>query len=274
MDNENQRKPNLADVQSECPALPIPLDRVGIRNLPIPLSLEACPDMTPASVGRLDLTVELASTCRGVHMSRLVQCAQNLGPILNWDSLNRLLRDACASLQSPASACVLGFPLLLSRSVAPSLAGFASRQVSIAGQLKNDRCAFQIGIAAPVMTVCPCSLAISHKAAHSQRAIISLHVQIAPQKPLINVLADLIGLAENCGSAMAYPLLKRQHEKAITEAAFGRPRFVEDAAREAAGALATWSAVEAYEVEVESLESIHEHNAVAVIRTPNWRQLP
>ena len=76
----------------------------------------------------------------------------------------------------------------------------------------------------------------------------------------------LILLAEAAGSSPVYPLLKREDEKFVTEAAFASPAFVEDVARRVAASLEAHPHALAFEVEVESMESIHNHNAFAVIR--------
>ena len=66
-----------------------------------------------------------------------------------------------------------------------------------------------------------------------------------------------------------YPLLKREDEKAVTEAAYNTPRFVEDVVREVALKLDDEPRVTGYQVQAKSFESIHNHNAVALVEE-NW----
>ena len=78
---------------------------------------------------------------------------------------------------------------------------------------------------------------------------------------------DLIDLVEQCASAPIYPLLKREDEKFVTELAYNNPKFVEDLVREVYSKLLEKykSRISKIKVEVTSDESIHQHEAFAVI---------
>ena len=78
-------------------------------------------------------------------------------------------------------------------------------------------------------------------------------------------LEDFIDIAEASGSSAVYTLLKREDEKYVTEHAFAHPAFVEDVVRNVAQRLSEHGQVEWFSVEVESMESIHNHNAFARI---------
>jgi GTP cyclohydrolase I len=72
-------------------------------------------------------------------------------------------------------------------------------------------------------------------------------------------------MADAAASAPVYGLLKRPDEKFVTERAYDNPRFVEDAVRELALLLEADKRITWYRAEVESMESIHNHNAFAVV---------
>ena len=72
-------------------------------------------------------------------------------------------------------------------------------------------------------------------------------------------------MAEAGASAPIYSLLKRPDEKYVTEEAYQHPRFVEDAVREIAMQLEEDQRIDWYQVTVESMESIHNHNAFATV---------
>ena len=78
-------------------------------------------------------------------------------------------------------------------------------------------------------------------------------------------IEDFIEIAEQSGSSAVYTLLKREDEKFVTENAFAHPTFVEDVVRNVAQRLSEHGQVEWFSVEVESMESIHNHNAFARI---------
>ena len=66
-------------------------------------------------------------------------------------------------------------------------------------------------------------------------------------------------------SCELYGLLKRPDEKFVTERAYDNPKFVEDMVRDVAAALNADERIDAYVVESENFESIHNHSAYALI---------
>ncbi|NIQ99717.1 MAG: GTP cyclohydrolase I FolE2, partial [Gemmatimonadales bacterium] len=50
-------------------------------------------------------------------------------------------------------------------------------------------------------------------------------------------IEELVEMLQHQGSAEIYPLLKREDEKSVTEAAYEHPKFVEDVLRDVVGAL-------------------------------------
>jgi GTP cyclohydrolase I len=67
------------------------------------------------------------------------------------------------------------------------------------------------------------------------------------------------------GQLQLYSVLKRPDEKYVTEAAYDNPVFVEDLVRNVALKVREQSRVKWFRVEAENFESIHNHNAWAVI---------
>ena len=78
-------------------------------------------------------------------------------------------------------------------------------------------------------------------------------------------LEEFIDIAEASGSSPVYTVLKREDEKYVTEHAFASPCFVEDVVRNVASRLMEHPHLRGFKVTVESMESIHNHNAVAII---------
>ena len=83
-------------------------------------------------------------------------------------------------------------------------------------------------------------------------------------------LEELVAIADAGASSPVFGLLKRPDEKFVTEMAYDNPRFVEDAVREIALRLEEDSRISWYRCEVESVESIHNHNAFAVVEK-GWK---
>ena len=62
-----------------------------------------------------------------------------------------------------------------------------------------------------------------------------------------------------------FAVLKRPDEKWLTESAFDNPKFVEDVVRDLAIALNSDERIAWYQVNSENYESIHNHNAYAML---------
>jgi GTP cyclohydrolase I len=122
---------------------------------------------------------------------------------------------------------------------------------------------FIMGLKVPATSLCPCSKEISRYGAHNQRCEMEVRVRFAPgQKMWIEELFDVV---EQAASAQVYPVLKRPDEKHVTEQAYDNPKFVEDIVRDLAIALDAEDRIAWYEVDSENYESIHNHNAYAMI---------
>jgi len=71
---------------------------------------------------------------------------------------------------------------------------------------------------------------------------------------------------EKQASCELYGLLKRPDEKYVTERAYDNPKFVEDMVRDVAADLNADERIDAYTVESENFESIHNHSAYALVQ--------
>lgn len=251
----------LADIQMDAPGIPLPINRVGVSGLCVPLRLRDRARGIQTVAASAALAVDLDAGSRGTHMSRFVEILDAWQEELGCQSVAHLLEELKARMGSSRAWVNFGFAYLM-RKAAPSGGGSAEMayNCSVTAWL-SDRLVFRLGIEVPVMTVCPCSAAICTIGAHSQRALIRMKINIRH----FVWLEEFIELAEKAGSSPVYPLLKREDEKLVTESAFAKPQFVEDVARAVAASLYAHGQALSFEVEVESMESIHNHNAFAVI---------
>lgn len=103
---------------------------------------------------------------------------------------------------------------------------------------------------------------MSERGAHNQRSVVTYSVRFTGRAVWIE---DLIDLIESCASCQLYSLLKRPDEKFVTDHAYEHPTFVEDLVRNVALATEKYNAFSWYRVEAENFESIHNHNAYALI---------
>ena len=252
----------MRDVQSGPAEVALRIDRVGVKNLSIPLVVRDRANGRQHTVARVDLSVDLPAEFKGTHMSRFLEALRNMDSALDATSCANLLLDLRDRLQAQSSHLCFQYTYFLEQRApvtgSPALMDYAC---FLRGELLAGKVRLVLGVDVPVMTVCPCSKAISDEGAHSQRAMIRIEAECNGML----WLEDLIAMGQESGSSPVYALLKREDEKFVTEAAFAAPTFVEDVVRNAALRLAAHPKVGGFRVEVESFESIHNHSAYARI---------
>jgi GTP cyclohydrolase IB len=252
----------VKDVQNAPAEVALDIDRVGVKGLSLPIVVRDRARGAQHTVAEVDLYVDLPAEFKGAHMSRFLEALGAWDESLDYASFKRLLEDVRQRLSATRAHIHFRFPYFLERrSPATASPGLLSYRCSLSGELSGGQLSFMLGVDAPVMTVCPCSLAICDGGAHSQRA----EVRVRTRHKGFLWLEDLIEIAEAAGSSPVYSLLKREDERFVTEAAFANPAFVEDVVRAAAKNLDAHPQVFWYRVEVESFESIHNHSAFASI---------
>lgn len=252
----------MLDVQNTPATVPLDIDRVGIRHVHFPLAVLDRTQGRQHTVAQVEMGVDLPARFKGTHMSRFVEALQAWSGELDYPNLKHLLGDVQNRLNARKAWISFSFPFFLERTAPAS--GSRSRmdyQCRVVGEYQGGTLLFGLGVEVPVMTVCPCSLAICDQGAHSQRALVRIRTK---NKGLI-WLEDLINLAQESASSPVYALLKREDEKRIIDKAFEQPCFVEDVVRNASHGLERLRQLLWYRVEVESQESIHNHSAYARI---------
>ena len=266
---------HIPDTQSAPDDRKLAIQRVGIRGVRYPLQLKIEGAVLP-TVAEWALDVALPAEQKGTHMSRFVAWLDALGEPVDANVLRREAARMLVLLGADEGRVEASFPFFL-RKRAP-VSGVASL-LEYQGRLIVETRAGDGGPAAsgtarrpavttvtaevvvPVKSLCPCSKEISDYGAHNQRSHITIRVEL---------LADiswreLVRFAEDAASSEIWSSLKRADEKWITERAYENPKFVEDMARDVALALNADARVGRYVVDVENLESIHAHSAVARI---------
>ena len=137
----------------------------------------------------------------------------------------------------------------------------ADKKESTYAPCTDDESLIIVGVKVPINTLCPCSKEISKYGAHNQRGIVSVSIEFDKLIWFEDIIADV----ESCASSPIYSLLKREDERFLTEHAYENPMFVEDVTRCVAGILKKNKNIKWFRVEAENFESIHNHNAYAMI---------
>ena len=260
--SEMEEARSLHDTQNQRDRRGIPIDRVGVRELRYPMQVRDKARTLQHTIATVSLTVDLPHHFKGTHMSRFVEVLNQFGPELHVDNVPRLLRALTERLDSNRAHVIFDFPFFLEKQApVTKAAGMMDYQVQFDASLVRGKVDFIVTVIVPVTTLCPCSKAISAHGAHNQRGEVKFAIRY--KKPLW--IEDMIRIVETSASSELYSLLKRPDEKAVTERAFEHPVFVEDLVRNIAAISNKEPNITWYRVEAENFESIHNHNAYALI---------
>jgi len=252
----------LDDTQSQPDDRRIAIDRVGVKNLRYPIQVRDKDHALQSTIATVQLTVDLPHQFKGTHMSRFIEVLNSHGPVLHVDNIRDILSGLTGKLHSRAAHVDFEFPFFLSKRAPVSGAvGLIDYTARFSATLDGDEMDFLVTAVVPVTTLCPCSKAISESGAHNQRGVVTFSVRC--KRPMW--IEDMIRLVEDCASCELYSLLKRPDEKAVTERAFANPVFVEDLVRGIARRCGDDANILTYRIEAENFESIHNHNAYALI---------
>jgi len=259
--NSPQRLP-LPDIQSLPDLRAIAINRVGILGLRHPIRLIALGGEAVWTVATVEMSVALPATAKGTHMSRFLEVLQAHGDSIFVDKLPGLLHAMLRRLEADEGTVSLRFPYFIRKSAPVSGVGSLMDYDVTLRACGGARAELHVGVVAPVTSLCPCSKEISAYGAHNQRSAVTIEAELAaPLAP-----EHLIAMAERAASCELFGLLKRPDEKYVTERAYDNPKFVEDLVRDVALELEADARVAAYKVASENFESIHNHNAYAVIQ--------
>ena len=263
------------DVQNRPDSRDIPINKVGICDLKLPIVLKGCekkPNSTQHVQALLSLSVDLDASKKGIHMSRLVETVLDHNDGVSLNTIKGFLEDLSSRQVARNAYIKIDFDYFFSK-VAPVTGLAAPQAYSCSYQIDygNEGFIVRQEVEVPVKTLCPCSKEISDYGAHNQRSKIwiTLVHNLEGQDNIDISLEDMVEIAENGASSPLYPILKREDERHVTMSAYDKPCFVEDVVRNIATVLNDDKRFNSYEIKVVNYESIHSHNAFAVIQNEN-----
>lgn len=256
----------LADTQNERDARNLPIDRVGIKSLRFPVKVREMSGELQSTVATVALAVDLSHHYKGTHMSRFVEILNSHGNCLDTCNMEWLPLKLLECLEARRAYVSFQFPFFRSKP-APVTRKEGLMDYEVRFEVKAEKGGdvdFVLTVIVPVTTLCPCSKAISNRGAHNQRGMVTYAIRSSNPVRIENA----IDLVECSASSELYSLLKRPDEKEVTERAYDHPVFVEDLVRNVATRSEAHEMITWYRVEAEIFESIHNHNAYAIISHP------
>ena len=252
----------IADVQSTPDTRHIAIDRVGIKAIRHPVKVADKDGGVQHTVAVFNMYVGLPHNFKGTHMSRFVEILNDHEREISVESFESILWVMVKRLESESGHIEMTFPYFINKAAPVSgVQSLLDYEVTFIGEIKSGRYEFTMKVVVPVTSLCPCSKKISDYGAHNQRS----HISISVRTNCFVWIEDMVRMAESYASCELYGLLKRPDEKYVTEKAYDNPKFVEDLVRDVASSLNGDSRIDAYTVESENFESIHNHSAYALI---------
>lgn len=252
----------LQDKQSEKDHRELPIDKVGVRGLRMPIQIRDKAHTLQNTIATIGMYVDLPKEFKGTHMSRFIEVLHAHGGVVHVDNIAEILYAMQDKLKAATAHLEMEFPFfLVKRAPVSGMEGVMDYSARFDAAACGREIDFVLTVKAAVTTLCPCSKAISRYGAHNQRGTVT--VQLRSRQAIW--IEDVIAMIEGSASSELYSLLKRQDEKAVTERAYENPVFVEDLVRNVVLLLNAHPDVTWYRVEAENYESIHNHNAYACI---------
>lgn len=271
---------SLPDVMQAADAIagaPVPLPQVGVSNFRLPLKFRArgrgAPVHTLATA--VTGTVSLAAAEKGINMSRILRgFYAHRDEVFTLPRLERVLRRFRRQVGSLEARVRLSFDYpLRQRALRSGLEGYQYYRASLEGVMDATG-AFRQFIELDFLyaSACPCSAELAEHARevrdvyaipHSQRSKARLRVEVARGARL--AIEDLHAHCLRALRTEVQVMVKREDEQAFAELNGAHVKFVEDAARLLYAELARDRRIVDFLITCVHLESLHAHDAVAVV---------
>ena len=253
---------NIPDVQASADTRKLAIDKVGVKAIRHPMRIQERSGSVQHTVATFNMYVGLPHHFKGTHMSRFVEILSAHEREITVESFQVMLREMVERLEAEEGHIEMAFPYFIDKAAPVSgVKSLMDYEVTFVGEVREGHQSFTMKVLVPVTSLCPCSKKISERGAHNQRS----HVTVTARLNDFVWIEEVVDIVEKQASSELYGLLKRPDEKFVTERAYDNPKFVEDMVRDVAAVLNLEERVEAYVVESENFESIHNHSAYALI---------
>jgi GTP cyclohydrolase I len=259
---------DIPDVQGSPDSRKLNIDKVGIKAIRHPVRIQERPSAerpnggAQHTIAMFNMYVCLPHQFKGTHMSRFVEILEEHEREITVETFQVMLKEMVERLEAAEGHIEMSFPYFIEKKAPVSgVRSLMDYEVTFMGEIKKGRPSFSMKVLVPVTSLCPCSKKISERGAHNQRS----HVTVTASTNDFVWIEEIVDLVEKQASSELYGLLKRPDEKYVTERAYDNPKFVEDMVRDVAAVLNLDERIEAYVVESENFESIHNHSAYALI---------
>ncbi len=253
----------------------VPILQVGISNFRLPLTF------LTGEGGKVQLetsvtgTVSLAADHKGINMSRIMRVFYEFQDrVFTPEVVEEILRKYKQDLGSSRARLRLEFNYpMVKPSLRSGLKGWQYYRCCYEGQIDDlDRARKFIHFDFVYSSACPCSGELAEHARqardvftipHSQRSKARVVAEVAEGAHL--TIEEIQQLCLDALQTETQVMVKREDEQAFAELNGAYMKFVEDAARLVYESLDSDRRIRDFQVACAHLESLHSHDAVAVI---------
>lgn len=257
----------------------IPIDFVGIHNFHLPIRIKEKNGDTQEVMASITGTVSLDASNRGINMSRIIRTFyKSKDDVFDINKLEEVLRNYQKDLKTFDAHILMNFKYRIWQDALRSVkddgtpeGGWQYYNVTFDCNLDHS------GEFKKVMhfdyvysSACVCSTALSEHAAltrgvygipHSQRS----NARVSIEFDNLIWIEDVLDMCNEALKTETLVFCKRQDEQAFAELNGANVKFVEDAVRDMANVLNQNNQAVDYKVICAHFESLHSHDAVAVI---------
>lgn len=270
---------SLPDMQNrnatDIPGGKTPLLQVGMSNFRLPLKIDSRGNTEPVSVdASVTGTVSLDAAHKGINMSRIVRIFYEFqNEIFTPATLEKVLKRYLAEIGSSRAQLRLDFEYpILQESLRSGLRGYQYYTCAFEGALEDGKFRAFVHFDFVYSSACPCSAELSEHAReargvlgipHSQRSKARVTAELAPDAEIF--IEDFRDLCLRALHTETQVMVKREDEQAFAELNGAYYKFVEDAARLLFAQFDAEPRVHDFRIVCAHLESLHSHDAVAVV---------
>lgn len=253
----------------------VPILKVGISNFRMPLRFITPTSDTHTLETSVTGTVSLEANQKGINMSRIMRVFYDFQDrIFTPDLLKEILLAYKKEIRAHRAQLKLEFEYpILKPSLRSGLEGWQYYKCAFEGKVDElNRFRKYIHFDFIYSSACPCSSELSEHARgsrniygipHSQRSTARISVEVAETAHLS--LEEIQRIALAALKTETQVMVKREDEQAFAELNGAFTKFVEDAARLLYEQLDQEARIVDFQVACAHLESLHSHDAVAVI---------
>jgi GTP cyclohydrolase I len=253
----------------------VPIMQVGISNFRIPLRFMTARGEPLSLEASVTGTVSLSADKKGINMSRIMRVFYEFKDrVFTPELLEEILLAYKDRIGSSRARLKLGFSYpIIKKSLRSEMEGYQYYECAYEGEIDDlGRFRKVIHFDFVYSSACPCASDLSEHAretrgqyaiAHSQRSKARVSVEVRKGKTL--TVEDLQAMCDKALLTETQVMVRREDEQAFAELNGDQTKFVEDAARLLYEALDADPRIFDFQVACAHLESLHNHDAVAVI---------